>query len=229
MKSRFYIAVTLILLFAYPGKMFCQNAPIDSTERESERLRWNDALTKDTTYYFKKDVNAFLAKSIEGRKPGKAVDVAMGQGRNAVYLAKMGWDVTGYDIADEALAYAKKQAERQHVKLTVVQQGSEEFNFGNEQWDLISFIYSGCIEDVPGLAARMKKGLKRGGIIVFEFFHRDAGIAMKRDDFGCPANAEKDALLKLGGFKISFYQEKFGIADYGFDNCKIIYMIAEKE
>jgi SAM-dependent methyltransferase len=228
MKLEYFATLMAILFICHSNRSFCQNAPIDSAERERERVRWNNALVKDTSYHFKKEVNSFLAASIKGRKPGKAVDVAMGQGRNAIYLAKMGWDVTGYDIADEALNYAKTEAAKQHVKLTVVQQGSEEFNFGLEQWDLISFIYAGCIEDVPGLAERMKKGLKHHGIIVFEFFHRDTGIAEGRNDFGCPGNAEKDALLKLGGFKIISYQEKFAISDYGLHNSKLIFMLAEK-
>jgi SAM-dependent methyltransferase len=228
MKLGYFVSTVGIYLITLPNRSFCQNAPIDSAERERERIRWNLALVKDTSYHFKKEVNSFLAASIKDRKPGKAVDVGMGQGRNAIYLAKMGWDVTGYDIADEALNYAKTEAAKQNVKLTVVQQGSEEFNFGNEQWDLISFIYEGCMEDVPGLAERMKKGLKKNGIIVFEFFHRDAGIAMGRNDFGCLANAEKDVLLKVGGFKIITYLEKFGISDYGLENFKLIDMVAEK-
>ena len=152
----------------------------------------------------------------------------MGQGRNAIFLARMGWDVTGFDIADEALAYARSEAKRQHLALKTAQQGMEEFDFGTGQYDLISYIYSGCIEDVPGIAARMEKGLRPGGIIVFEFFHRDAGIAMQRPDFGCPANAEKDILLKAG-LEIVSYEEKMGIADYGLTQYKLVYLIAQKK
>ena len=229
MKYNKSLMFAALLFFILPGRSWGQSAAIDSIDRENERRRWNEALVEDTSYIFKKDVNSFLAASVKGRKPGKAVDVAMGQGRNALYLARTGWDVTGYDIADEALAYARAEAAKQGLKLKTVQQGSEEFDFGTEQWDLISFLYAGCIEDVPGLAARMKKGLKQGGIIVFEFFHRDAGIAMGRNDFGCPADAEKNELLKLKGMKITKYEEKKGMADYGLMECKLVYMIAEKE
>ena len=33
-------------------------------------------------------------------KPGTALDVGMGQGRNALFLARQGWDVTGFDVCD---------------------------------------------------------------------------------------------------------------------------------
>jgi SAM-dependent methyltransferase len=227
--SKIILIMFLSLCFTIGNKSMAQNAVIDSAQREQERQRWNNSLLHDTAYHYNKQPNAFLAEAIKGRKPGKAVDVAMGQGRNAIFLAKMGWDVTGYDIADEAIAFAKAEAKRQNVSIHTVLQGSEEFDFGTEQWDLISFIYSGCMEDVPGMAQRMKKGLKKGGLIVFEFFHRDAGVEMNRFDFGCPANLEKDILLKICGFKILRYEEKMGISDYGLDSNKLVYMIAEKE
>jgi SAM-dependent methyltransferase len=219
---------TVIFLIVCSFKICCQSVTIDSLERERERVRWNESLLEDTSYHFNKKPNAFLISAIKNTKPGKAVDVAMGQGRNAIYLAKMGWDVTGYDIADEAMEYAKKEAKRQNVQIKTIPQGSEEFDFGNQQWDLISIIYAGCIEEVPGMAERMKKGLKSGGMIVFEFFHRETGIAMDRKDFGCPENAEKDLLQKLGGFKIITYIEKIDIADYGLDKFKLVRMIAKK-
>src|ERR1041384_1065349 len=50
--------------------------------------------------------NAFLARIVSGVKPGRALDVAMGQGRNSVFLATQGWEVTGYDIADTGLEAA---------------------------------------------------------------------------------------------------------------------------
>jgi 2-polyprenyl-3-methyl-5-hydroxy-6-metoxy-1,4-benzoquinol methylase len=219
---------TLIVLIVLSFKTYSQSVTIDSLEREKERIRWNESLVEDTSYHFNKKPNTFLVTAIKNIKPGKALDVAMGQGRNAIYLAKIGWDVTGYDIADEAMEYAKKEAKLQNVQIKTIRQGSEEFDFGNLQWDLISFIYAGCIEEVPGMAERMKKGLKTGGIIVFEFFHREAGIAMERNDFGCPQNAEKDLLLKLGGFKIITYEEKIDVADYGLDKCKLVRMVAQK-
>jgi hypothetical protein len=52
---------------------------------------------------------------------------------------------------------------------------------------------------------------------------------MQRNDFGCPADAEKNELLKAGGFKITKYEEKFGISDYGLQRYKLVYMVAEKE
>jgi SAM-dependent methyltransferase len=51
-----------------------------------------------------------VVSAIDGRKPGKALDFGMGQGRNAVFLALQGWDVTGFDLADEAVRIANGNA-----------------------------------------------------------------------------------------------------------------------
>src|SRR5262249_16296955 len=57
---------------------------------------------------FSQEPNAFLVRSVREVKPGTALDVAMGQGRNSVFLAMQGWDVTGYDLSDQGMAIAKQ-------------------------------------------------------------------------------------------------------------------------
>ena len=54
--------------------------------------------------------NELLVSTIEGRKSGRALDVGMGQGRNAVFFALKGWDVTGFDVSDEGITVARKNA-----------------------------------------------------------------------------------------------------------------------
>ena len=53
-----------------------------------------------------------LVETVEGIKPGKALDEVMDEGRNAVYLAQKGWDVTGFDIAKEALDSLQVRAKK---------------------------------------------------------------------------------------------------------------------
>ena len=66
------------------------------------------------------DPNAWLVSMIEGRKPGRALDIGMGQGRNSVFLAMKGWDVTGFDLSDEGIATARRNAERAGVKINTI-------------------------------------------------------------------------------------------------------------
>ena len=64
--------------------------------------------------------NALLVSTVEGRKPGRALDIGMGQGRNSVFLALKGWDVTGFDLSDEGIAAARRNADRAGVKINAI-------------------------------------------------------------------------------------------------------------
>jgi len=56
---------------------------------------------------FKTDPNAFLVEIASKLPPGKALDLGMGEGRNAIFLAQLGWDVTAIDTAEAGIAKAK--------------------------------------------------------------------------------------------------------------------------
>jgi 2-polyprenyl-3-methyl-5-hydroxy-6-metoxy-1,4-benzoquinol methylase len=198
-----------------------------SQDLEKERVRWNNSLTKDSTYKFSKQPNALLVEVIKNRKPGTALDVGMGQGRNSLYLASKGWTVTGIDIADEAIAVAKHEAEKQKLSINAVLSSREDFDFGTERWDLVTYIYEGCLD--ADVLAKIKKSLKHKGIIVFEFFHREAGVKLGRPTFGCETNTIKQLFTDVGGFKITRYEEAEGIADFGLTKCKLVKLVAVKK
>lgn len=62
-----------------------------------------------------------LLEGETARAPGRALDIGCGRGRDAIYLSKRGWRVTGVDFAEEALAKAKEQAASEGVKVEWVQ------------------------------------------------------------------------------------------------------------
>ena len=62
--------------------------------------------------------NRFLRAEVEGLAPGRALDVACGEGRNAVWLAGKGWDVTGVDFSPVGIEKARRLAEEYEVEVT---------------------------------------------------------------------------------------------------------------
>jgi hypothetical protein len=131
----------------------------------AEAAFWNEVFM--VSGGFNSQPNAWLVEVASKLKPGRALDVAMGQGRNAIWLARQGWDVTGYDIATDGLRIARETAAAGGVKINTVLSSTEKFDFGKEQWDLIAIIYGGGRNDeIP----RAAKGLKRGGHLVVEGF-----------------------------------------------------------
>ena len=161
--------------------------------------------------------NALLVRAIEGRKPGAALDIAMGQGRNGLHLARKGWTVTGFDVSEVGLRSARAAAAKEGLKLNAVLASDEEFDFGRARWDLIALIYS--LEKRS--AARARDALKPGGLIVVEAGHKSAS--------GAPFEYDTNELLKIfEGFRILFYEEAAGAADWSHKPIRLVRLIAQK-
>jgi SAM-dependent methyltransferase len=189
--------------------------------QQLEIERWNRILTAPTPT-FNTQPNAFLVEMTKRLTPGKALDVGMGQGRNAVYLAQMGWEVTGFDPADQAVAAAQDLASRQRVKLTTFVLRDDQFDFGTEQWDLIVLSYVG----VRRVMSRVYEALRPGGFVVVEGFHRDAA---KTATIGGGVVFDTNELLHLfDRLRIVRYEDTEGIGDFGLRNTRLVRLCAQK-
>lgn len=85
--------------------------------------------------------NRFLAEEVDGMTPGRAIDLACGEGRNAVWLAGRGWDVTGVDFSGRALAKARALAESRGVALTLVEADLTSYEPAPASADLVVVFY----------------------------------------------------------------------------------------
>lgn len=65
--------------------------------------------------------NEFVAQHVAGRTPGFAIDLAAGEGRNAIWLAGRGWDVAAVDFSSVALAKGRQLAEARDATVTWVE------------------------------------------------------------------------------------------------------------
>jgi SAM-dependent methyltransferase len=194
---------------------------IDEQGQRLEIERWNRILTSPTAAFNRKP-NAFLAEMAQGIKPGRALDVGMGQGRNAIYLAQQGWAVTGFDPADKAVALAEEEAKRLGVKLTTRVVRDDQFDFGKDQWDLVVLSYVGARD----LVARVFESLKPGGFVVVEGFHRDS---TKTARIGEAVVFDTNELLKIfERFRVVRYEDTDGIADFGMDKMRLVRLCAQK-
>jgi SAM-dependent methyltransferase len=187
----------------------------------AEIERWNRILTAPTPM-FNTAPNAFLVEMIKGVRPGRALDVGMGQGRNTIYLAQQGWDAVGFDPADKAVAAAQEQAARLGVKITTHVARAEDFDWGVAQWDLIVLSYVGGREYV----SKVERALRPGGMVLLEGFHRDA---TKNQSIGGGVVFDTNELLKLyGALRVVRYEDTDGIADFGQRPMRIVRLLAQK-
>jgi SAM-dependent methyltransferase len=166
------------LLRPYRDVLIRQGMSPRAAERETERLGhlaftrpdgakvlWNKVFGGSDPI-FVRTPNALLAASIEGRKPGRALDIGMGQGRNAVYLAMQGWEVTGFDPSDEAIRQTQANAAQAGVQIHVLASSDDRFDFGTARWDLIVMTYIHSLATAE--AERIRRSLAPGGIFVYE-------------------------------------------------------------
>ena len=106
---------------------------------ESDRQRWNERYRTEE-YLMGERPTRFLVESmplIVERCPGRmALDLACGEGRNSIFLARQGFAVTGVDIAEEALAKAGRRAAAEGVSVDWINADLEEFDVPG-RYDLI--------------------------------------------------------------------------------------------
>src|SRR6516162_4753077 len=139
------------------------------------RVMFNN-IYKTTKPGFATQPNALLVSTVEGRKPGRALDVGMGQGRNSVFLALKGWDVTGFDVSDEGIATARRNADRAAVKINAILGTEDAFDYGTERWDLIVFVYEPFPITTAAYVQRLHRSLRAGGLIVIESFGEEETV-----------------------------------------------------
>lgn len=196
---------------------------------ERTRQRWNFVLTDSVARarFLNTAPNALLVETVRGRPPGTALDADMGEGRNAIYLAQQGWQVTGVDIADKALAYAQQRARAVGVKLTTIEQNMATFDWGTSKWDLIVLSYAGGRDYAPQVA----RALKPGGLVVLEAFHMEATqqLHVVGNDYRVFFNTNELPKLYGGaGLKIIRYEEPIGTADFGRQQLRLVKLVAQR-
>jgi SAM-dependent methyltransferase len=193
----------------------------EGRERQEVEM-WNRVLTSENPR-FNTDPNEYLVRMVRERRSGRALDVGMGQGRNAIWLAGQGWDVTGFDPAEKAVALAHTLAEEAGVTIKTETVGSEDFGWGRERWDLVVLSYVSArpwIETIHG-------ALKPGGLVMLEAFHDDS---TKNASIGRGVVYETNELLELfEGFRILDYEDTVAVADFGGDEMPIVRLLAMKE
>tara|TARA_E500000305_G_C3936574_1_gene195391 strand:- start:72 stop:797 length:726 start_codon:yes stop_codon:yes gene_type:complete len=170
----------------------------------ADRLRYN---SKD--YIYGEEPNSFLAENIQSIPKGKVLCLGEGEGRNAVFLARQGYDVTAVDLSNVGLEKAKKLATKHGVSIHCIHADLEHFDLGTNQWDGIISIFCHV---PPQLRKRLHDNLtlalKRGGVFLLEAYtptQLDYGT-------GGPPDAEQmmskaDLEQELTGLQIDYLEE----------------------
>jgi tellurite methyltransferase len=105
-----------------------------------------------------------LVETAAALAPGKALDLACGAGRNALWLAEHGWEVTAVDGADAAIEILRTRASERGLRINAVVADLEkgEFEIVPSRWDLVAM----CYYLQRNLFEPAKRGVAPGGILI---------------------------------------------------------------
>ncbi len=182
----------------------------------SEREHFNEIFHKGRG--FSLEPNRLLVDTIRAGWPGTALDVAMGQGRNALYLASQGWKVTGVDGSDEALRIARETAAERNLPLDTVRANIDEWDFGVDRFDLVTLFYAG---DHARWIEKIQASLRTGGLFVVEGWAKETADS--------PYGFGEGQLAKLfDGYEIVRDEVVQDVPDWKWDTGTLVRFVARK-
>lgn len=187
-----------MLCFAMVGLTMGQ----ETSPAEPDRERW-DRKFASSDFIYGKDPAGFLVANVELLPAtGHALDVAAGEGRNSVFLARQGLVVDAVDISEVGLAKARQLAGEAGVSINTIVADLSVYSVTPETYDVvvvINYLQRDLIDD-------LKAALKPGGIVIYETY-----TAAQLDIPGAH-HMRREYLLEAGELRVMF--EEFEILEY---------------
>jgi len=150
------------------------------------------------------EVAPLLRQHLSHKQKGKALDIACGYGRNALYLASQGFQVDGFDRDEAAVHFCNEKAERLNLPFTAKGCDLEKGRpFSENKYALASCFYYLDRSIIP----QIKNALQIGGVMIYETFLID-----QHKRYGKPSRTSfcwghNELLKNFLDFRILYYYE----------------------
>ncbi|MBX2878201.1 MAG: class I SAM-dependent methyltransferase [Saprospiraceae bacterium] len=134
--------------------------------------RWN-ARYREESYAYGQEPNVFFKQWLPQFEPKTILMPADGEGRNGVYAATLGWQVTSFDLSSEGRAKALQLANRKQVDLKYLVGDFADIQFEAAAFDAIGLIYAHFpTAKKSEFHLKLHNYLKPGGVVIFEAFSK---------------------------------------------------------
>ena len=144
-----------------------------NSQKNSGSSTWNERYDTEQFVYGTQP-NDFLHSVTDVLPKGKVLSLGEGEGRNAVYLAKLGYEVTALDYAETGLEKAMKFAREQGVSIKTIVADLSTYDFPENEYDVILLFFCHLPEEVrKKVFNHVGKALKDKGVFVMEVFAKE--------------------------------------------------------
>lgn len=133
--------------------------------------KWDDRYASNE-YVYGIHPNLFFKDKIENLKPGKILFPAEGEGRNAVFAATLGWEVSAFDYSHQAYKKALQLSTINRVSIDYSVCNIEESDYEKESFDAIALIYMHTTNRQVN-HRHLLQFLKPGGVVILEAFSKE--------------------------------------------------------
>ena len=134
---------------------------------------WDERFSADD-YVYGTDPNQFFKEQLDILNPGRLLMLAEGEGRNAVYAAKLNWHVDAVDFSEQARLKALKLAEKENLNINYTVCNLNDYQPEINSYDAIGIIFVHLDKpEVDKIFASAQAALKKGGVIICEVFSKN--------------------------------------------------------
>jgi 2-polyprenyl-3-methyl-5-hydroxy-6-metoxy-1,4-benzoquinol methylase len=180
------------------------------------KTMWNERYQQDI-YQYGINPNDFMAKQIQQLPAGRILFPGAGEGRDAVFAAKLGWEVHAFDLSEQGQSKALKLASQEKTRIHFKVTDASLVKFPIASFDVIALTYFHLpIEIRLPFYANCVSWLKPGGKILIEGFSKKQLLLSS----GGPKNinwlfSAKELETEFPGLKILTNEEKQRVLDEG--------------
>jgi SAM-dependent methyltransferase len=182
------------------------SAPDDALRATDVGRRWDDRYASPG-YSFGTEPNDFLAAMADRIPRGRVLSLGEGEGRNAVYLARRGYDVLGVDASAVGLAKARELAAAAGVPIGTEVADLAQYEIALDGWEGIVSIFCHLRPEVrQRIHHQIVRGLKPGGVYMYEAY------TPKQLEYGTGGPPDRELLVTLADAKRELAGLEFVIA-----------------
>jgi len=169
-----------------------------------------DKRYNEPDFAYGNEPNEFLVSRVNDIPKGNVLCLAEGEGRNAVYLAKLGYCITAVDQSIVGLEKAQNLAKQQGVFIDILVADLSDFDIKANYWDGIISISAHVPSELrKKLHCQIVERLKPNGVMILEAYTKKQ---LDMDGTGGPPPGHKDMFMSLNGLKNEFKGLDFIVA-----------------